>query len=64
MRYKALQQACVDRGISPHGTVAALKQRLRDWVSIKMTGKPSVPQQKRRRIENADPAVQDYKAIS
>ncbi|KAK4528793.1 hypothetical protein GAYE_SCF64G6739 [Galdieria yellowstonensis] len=64
MRYKALQQACVDRGISPHGTVAALKQRLRDWVSIKMTGKPSVPQQKRRRIENAHPAVQDYKAIS
>ncbi|EME28361.1 hypothetical protein Gasu2_66220 [Galdieria sulphuraria] len=63
MRFKALQQACVDRGISPNGTVAALKQRLRDWVSVKMTGKPSVPQQRKRRIENEHPAIQDYKTV-
>lgn len=63
MRFKALQQACLDRGISPNGTVAALKQRLRDWVSIKMTGKPSVPQQRKRRIENEHPAIQGCKTV-
>ncbi|GJQ14776.1 hypothetical protein GpartN1_g6567.t1 [Galdieria partita] len=63
MRFKALQQACVDRGISPNGTVAALKQRLRDWISIKMTGKPFVPQPKKRRIENDHSSIQDYKTV-